>query len=266
MHAQINVRRDAPPHARWLWGLVGVAWALAVLATLTGQRALIDHHFLLEESGLPWPVATAFFLVGWQVMVAAMMAPSSMPVFAYPARQGVSDKWKLQRAHALALAGFAGAWTVFGLLAFTGDTLIHHLVDAWPWLAAHNFLIGATTLAIAGAFQVTPWKSACLTCCRQPHLEGETDDPNVLSLGWRRGLRHGADSIGCCWALMLIMFGLGVGDLFWMAGLTGVMLGESRMTNVRSSRRMRLVIGVGLLALSGLWLAHPAWLVPIAAS
>ena len=64
---------------RWPWLLVGVAWAIAVLATPTGQRLLIDHHFLLEESGLAWPLAAAIFLVGWQVMIAAMMAPSSIP-------------------------------------------------------------------------------------------------------------------------------------------------------------------------------------------
>src|SRR6185437_3347245 len=60
----------------WPWLLVGAAWVVAVAATLTGQRFLIDHEFLLEESGLPWPLAAALFLIGWQIMIAAMMAPT----------------------------------------------------------------------------------------------------------------------------------------------------------------------------------------------
>ena len=248
---------------RWPWLLVGVAWAIAVLATLTGQRLLIDHHFLLEESGLAWPLAAAIFLVGWQVMIAAMMAPSSIPTVmprvkaALTAGRGGPHP---QRVLAVFFVGYAGAWTAFGLLAFSGDTLIHHTVDAWPWLAAHSFLIGATTFALAGLFQFSPWKGICLARCRRPHAVFVDGHPANVAHGWRLGMRHGADSIGCCWALMLIMFGIGVGNLGWMAGLTGVMLGEAIMPSNRAGNGASRVVGIALLALAGLWLAHPAWL------
>lgn len=83
---------------------------------------------------------------------------------------------------------------------------------------------------------------------------------------WQRGLLHGADSIGCCWALMLIMFGIGVGELGWMAALTAMMLGETAVPGEIYSRHARKAIGVALFILAGIWLAHPAWLVPAAAS
>lgn len=66
-------------HLSWRpWLLVAAAWVVAVVATVTGQRFLLDHHFLLEESGLPWPLAATVFLIGWQVMVASMMVPTSI--------------------------------------------------------------------------------------------------------------------------------------------------------------------------------------------
>jgi predicted metal-binding membrane protein len=118
----------------WPWLIVGAAWTTTIIATLSGWRILIDHHYLLEESGLPWAVAAVVFLVGWQVMLVAMMAPSGVLIM-----PGIPADWGKHhyssRSFALFFAGYASAWTVFGLLAFAGDTLIHRLVDSWPWLS-----------------------------------------------------------------------------------------------------------------------------------
>ena len=77
---------------------------------------------------------------------------------------------------------------------------------------------------------------------------------------WRLGLRHGMFCLGCCWALMLVMFGLGVGSLVSMAVLTGVMVVEKTFPG---GRHLSPVIGIALLLLAILWLAHPAWLLSI---
>ena len=74
---------------------------------------------------------------------------------------------------------------------------------------------------------------------------------------WRLGLRHGVFCLGSCWALMLVMFGLGVGSLVPMALLTGVIVEEKTFPG---GRRLSPVIGVALLGLAVLWLVHPAWL------
>lgn len=240
-----------------LWLLCALAWTLVIVATRQGWRALVDHHHLLEESGLAWPLAAVVFLAAWQVMIVAMMAPVTLPqtlrAFGPHAQPG-APSW---RALAVVALVFGAVWTAFGLLAFSGDTGIHHLVDAWPWLAAHSFLIGATTLALAGLFQFTPWKADCLALCR---------DPRTLfarQSHWRASLAYGLASVGSCWALMLIMFGLGVGGLGWMLALTSAMLAESVAPSAAGARRL---IGLALLALAALWLAHPAWLVPAVAA
>jgi predicted metal-binding membrane protein len=247
----------------WPWLIVGAAWTTAIIATLSGWRILIDHHYLLEESGLPWVVAALVFLVGWQVMLVAMMAPSGvliMPGMAATRSRRRYSSWSF----ALFFAGYASVWTLFGLLAFTGDTLIHCLVDVWPWLAAHSFVIGAVTFTVAGLFQLTPWKAVCLARCQALH--DSFQDIAGMRLVWRQGMRHGVTSVGCCWALMLVMFGIGVGDLGWIVALTVTMACESAMLHARRSRRIRNVIGIALLLLAALWLAHPSWLVPAAAS
>ena len=254
--------RRRRPLVRWPWALVALAWAAALLAAITSRRELIDHHYLLEESGLAWPVAALVFLGCWQVMIVAMMLPSSMPMvqmMTYAARRQGRQLGILGAF----LAGYAAVWTGFAVLAFTGDAGIHHLVDAWPWLAAHTFVIGTTTFALAGAFQFSPLKNRCLTACRSPlgfftryYREG-------VGPAWRLGLRHGLFCVGCCWALMLVMFGIGIGSLVWMGTLTGVMVVEKALPG---GRRIIPAVGVVLLLLAVLWLMHPAWLVPATAS
>src|SRR5215471_18364910 len=71
-------RRRVP--VLWPWLMVAAAWMVLVLATLTHQTYLLDHHYLLQASGLPWLAALEIFLLCWQVMTVAMMLPSSMPM------------------------------------------------------------------------------------------------------------------------------------------------------------------------------------------
>lgn len=253
--------RHGPPLG-WLWLLVAAAWTVAVVATLTGQRYLIDHHFLLEESGLSWPVAALVFLTCWQVMIVAMMLPASMPTFTLMIGATRLQRGSL-RARGAFYAGYAAMWTAFALFAFAGDTGIHHAVDASPWLTAHAFLIGAATLAGAGAYQFSGLKSRCLSACHNSGALFARSCQVGPGLAGRLGARHGLASVGCCWGLMLIMFGLGVGGLGWMAALTSVMVIEEALPRYGWAR---LALGGALLLLALLWLAHPAWLVPAGVS
>jgi predicted metal-binding membrane protein len=247
-------RRRAP--VRWPLVLTALAWALALLATLTGQRYLIDHHWLLEESGLPFVAALVVFLACWQVMTAGMMLPSSLPMLnmmTYAARKQTSPR----RVLAAFVAAYAVVWTGFAVFAFTGDSFIHRAVDNWPWLAEHWQVIGAGTFALAGLFQFSPLKERCLTACRSPFAFFVRYYRAGTGGAWRLGLRHGLFCLGCCWALMLIMFGVGVGSLAWMAGLAGVMILEKTWAG---GRRLAPYIGVALLLLAALWLVQPGWL------
>lgn len=251
----------AQAHSRalvvWPWMLMALAWALALAATLTNQQYLINHEYLLEESQLPVALALFIFLACWQVMTVGMMLPSSLPFIRMMAY--ASQKQRRSRVvQAAFLAGYALVWTAFAVAAFMGDAFIHQLVDSWPWLAAHAWIIGASTFTIAGVFQFSPLKERCLKACNTPFGFFARYYRQGVGAAWRLGLRHGMFCLGCCWALMLVMFGVGVGNLAWMAALAGVMTIEKA---VPGGRRLSPVVGIVMLLLAVLWVVHPAWLV-----
>ena len=257
-----NDRQPARPAARrrvpviWPWMVVVAAWTLALLAVLTNQSYLINHHYLLEQSHLPVLVALVVFLACWQVMTVGMMLPSSMPMM-YMMVHASRQQERPRMIQLAFLAGYAVVWTGFAAAAFLGDTLIHRLVYSWLWLYLHSWVIGAATLALAGGFQFSPLKERCLKQCRSPFRFFKHSYRKGVGGAWRLGLRHGVVCLGSCWALMLVMFGLGVGSLVSMALLTEVMVVEKTFPR---GRRLSPVIGVALLGLAVLWLVHPAWL------
>src|SRR5262249_46745900 len=137
------------------------------------------------------------------------------------------------------------------------DTSIHLLVESWPWLSQHTEAIGATTLALAGIIQFSPLKRASLAACRSP-LGGATGrDFVTVGSAWRSCLPHGLACLGSGWALMLVMFGLGVGGVGWMLALTGVMVAEK---DLPAGRWLTPAVGFALLALAVVWWVHPGWL------
>jgi predicted metal-binding membrane protein len=240
----------------WPWLLVAIAWLLALTATLSNHQYLLNHHWLMQESGLPWPIAALVFLGIWQVMMVAMMLPSSLPAL-YKVTYTSRDQAHHRTMLAWFLAGYLAVWTGFALVAVFADTGEQWLADAWPWLGIRPWLIGAITLAVAGIFQFSPLKERCRNAChshvgifvRACHSgEGAT---------WRLGIRFGLLSLGCAWALMLVMFGVNIGSLAGMAGLTALMVIEEALPG-----RLHAVPAVGIvcLVLAALWLAHPVWL------
>jgi predicted metal-binding membrane protein len=259
---KLTDQKDARPSSRsqapviWPWVLVIVAWTVALLATLTKQTFLINHTYLLTQSHLPWIVALVVFLASWQVMTVAMMLPSSMPlvyIMVHASRQQ-RHPWAIQAAF---LAGYAVIWTAFAFMAFMADTFLHWLVSNWFWLYMHSWLIGATTFAIAGGFQFSSLKEHCLKQCRSPLSFFMRYYGMGVGAFWHFGLRHGVFCLGCCWALMLVMFGVGVGSIVWMAVLTGLMVIEKTYPG---GQRLSPLLGIVLLLLAALWLVHPAWL------
>jgi len=143
---------------------------------------------------------------------------------------------------------------------FADDGGVHQAVDVLPWLATRPWLVGAVTLGLAGAFQFSTLKDRCLTECRHPAaylLRHYRRGPrNTFRLGWG----HGLYCLGCCWALMLVMFAVGVSDLRWMAALAGLMAYEKLG---RRDPAVAAAAGVAALALAVLVALHPAWVPPV---
>lgn len=234
---------------------IAAAWLVALVAQVSGRAALLHHDALIEGS-LPYGAALGIFVVAWQAMTTAMMLPSSLPMIRLFGAASAAVEHR-GRAMTAFLGGYALVWAAFGAWAFTGDLALHRTVDATPWLSQRPWLVAGSIIAVAGAFQFTPLKDRCLSKCRHPaaylvrHYRRGTRA--AFGLGWG----HGLFCLGCCWALMLLMFAAGVANLIWMAGLTAVMVYEKAG---RRGRQLTPVVGVALLAWSALVFAHPAWL------
>jgi len=232
---------------------IAAAWAVAIAAQVAGAAALV-HHDALIESGPPPVVAGLLFLLAWQVMIAAMMLPSSLPLVQLYARATAAVPAR-GRAMAAFIGGYALIWTVFGAAAFLFDEGVHAAVDSSPWIEERSWAIGAGVLALAGAFQFTPLKDACLDKCRHPAQFIRRYYERGAGGGFRLGARHGLFCVGCCWALMLVMFAAGVASLIWMALLTALMIHEK--TRPMGARAVP-VSGLALLAAASVVFAYGA--------
>jgi predicted metal-binding membrane protein len=163
--------------------------------------------------------ALALTFLMWAVMMAGMMLPSAAPtILLYGALVRKSG------AKGMVLPGvwiFAGAyllvWSGFSVAATLLQALLEHEALLTPAMATASVGLGALALIAAGVYQLTPLKHICLRKCRNP-LE-------FFVMRWRAGpggafrmgLEHGAYCVGCCWALMLLLFVAGVMNLAWVA-------------------------------------------------
>jgi len=191
-------------------------------------------------------VPMVLYAAAWILMTAAMMLPSTLPLF------NAFDRLTAERPdHGRLLLllglGYMAVWGAFGLLAHALHSGVLALLASAPTLAWHGWVIGAATLALAGAFQFSRLKHQCLEKCRTPlsfvieHWRGQAQARQAFVLG----MHHGLFCVGCCWALMLLMFALGTGSLGWMLLLAAVMALEK---NVRWGRRLSAPLGFALLA------------------
>jgi len=239
-----------------VWGVVVSAWTLALVILALGQGAAISHHSLLADGALPDPGSLLLFLIAWQVMTGAMMLPSSLPLVGLFVQASRGQALPAVARGAFVAAYFA-VWTGFALAALAGDAALHRVVHGWPWLHERPWLVGGAVLLLAGGFQFSPLKERCLRQCRSPFGFLQRYYRRGVGAAWELGLRHGLFCLGCCWALMLTMFAVGVGHLAWMAALTGVMTIEKTQ---RWGRRLAPLVGTVLLLWGLLVLIQPGWL------
>lgn len=234
--------------AAFLIVLTGLAWVVMVYASMgSSWGRQLSHHALLGARAQPLAVAVPLFVAAWVVMSASMMLPTVWPVmdrFAHAA--GLQPPRTFLLLMALFVGSYLAVWGIFGLIAFAGDLVLHRLVEAADPLDRVKPFIGGGVLLLAGIYQFSPLKGACLTQCQSPI--------GFLVRYWRPGprgaitlgLRHGLFCLGCCWALMLLMFGVGVTNLAWMLGLA-ILFYIEKVT----SRGMVLSRVFGVLLMAG---------------
>ena len=245
-----------------LAGLAALAWLYtAYLAVGMGEAAAVAD--IATPKAGPWNAADfALMFVMWAVMMVAMMTPSVAPMVLLFDSAGRS-----RRARGRAVAptwifvfGYLVAWVGFSLLATLVQWALHEGALLSAMMESASPMIGGLLLMAAGVYQWTPLKQVCLRHCRTPL--------NFLLSRWREGvwgaflmgLEHGAYCVGCCWALMGLLFVAGVMNLLWVAGIAAFVLVEKILPRGDLVGRLAgaLLIAVGLVFLvQGSPAVHP---------
>jgi predicted metal-binding membrane protein len=237
-------------------GLVLLCLAVAIAWTYLVWMAWGMDHMNAKTVLMPamtnWqPLDLLLVWVMWALMMVGMMLPSATPMllgFAALARRVRPPR---PASHTLAFAaGYLLVWTGFSAAA----TMLQWSLLKWrlisPMMEATSPWMAGWFLVFAGAYQFTYWKVACLESCRVPteflvkHWRPGTGGALIM------GLRHGGYCLGCCWALMALLFVLGVMNLLWIVGLTLLVLAEKTLP------RAQWLLRIGGAGLSGwgLWL------------
>ena len=224
------VRQD---RALVLFGLAAITvlcWIyLARMAAMMNVAAA--DKAMHAAMGMPemaaWGAAEfAMLFLMWTVMMIAMMLPSAAPIILL-----VVGTYRRRGEGSPALtsafgSGYLIAWTAFSAAAAAAQLVLHRAALLSPSMAASSPAFGGGILIVAGAYQWLPLKAACLTHCRSPLA--------FLTEHWREGvagalamgIRHGLYCVGCCWALMLLLFAAGVMNLLWVGALSVFVLME----------------------------------------
>lgn len=236
--------------------VVGLSWAY--LVWMATDMAAASGATLAHCAAMPGMTSSSgaylfWLFVMWAVMAVAMMLPTALPLILLFGRFWRSRHPALGVGGPTALLalGYLAAWFAFGAVGGVLQFGLEQADLATPVMGElRSAAVGGATLIGAGLFQLTPLKTACLTRCRSPLL--------FLMTRWRSGgrgsflmgLDHGIYCLGCCWALMLVMFVAGVMNLLWMAALTALMALEKIVP-----RGDLLARGAGVaLVGSGVWL------------
>ena len=224
---ELVLRRDRMLVGTALAAAIGLCWAWIVpmardmYGPMTGASA-----WMMTGN---WDMTHLVLLFAmWEVMMAGMMLPSAAPaLFLYGGVIRRSGEAERANAHVYAFAGgYLLVWTGYSLLATVLQRLLAHWLLLTPMMDARDAGFGGSLLVVAGIYQFTPFKRACLASCRNPvEFIVHHWRPGVWG-GFYLGAAHGLYCLGCCWALMMLLFVGGVMNLWWIGALTVFVLLE----------------------------------------
>lgn len=188
----------------------------------------------------------------WMAMMTVMMLPAITPwVLGFAALSRDRESGTIRPSWvALFALGYAAVWTGFSTVAATLQVGLQGWGLMGTVLAAP---FGGLVLIGAGLYQAAPAKATCLEHCRTPLGYFLTRWRNGPGGAFKMGLSHGAFCVGCCWALMVSGFALGLMSLIWMAGFTTIIAIEALAPHGKQIGRLAgagMVLG-GLTLLTG---------------
>lgn len=210
-----------------LAGVAALAWLYLIVEA--DRMSRMDVAAAMPHPA-PWDLGyLGFLFVMWAVMMIAMMTPSAAPMAmtfaAVNRRRREAARADLFPVGVFVL-GYLVVWTGFSAAAALAQWVLHAAALVSAAMTGVSATLGGALLIAAGVYQWTPLKRACLVHCRTPM--------SFLVTSWRpgrtgalvMGLRHGSFCVGCCWALMALLFVAGVMNVLWVAAITAFVFVE----------------------------------------
>jgi len=248
------LRQEKRVVAAGLVFLTALAWLYlfhlhrAMAMPMAGMPDMAGMMMPMSHDWTPTDLLLTFLM--WAVMMVGMMVPAAAPmILTFAAINRRRVQWgRPYVPTAIFLTGYLLTWTAFSAAAAVAQWKLQEaaLLDAHTQRAVPA--VAGGLLILAGLFQLTPWKNACLTRCRSPL--------DFLTTAWREGrrgalwmgLQHGFYCVGCCWMLMALLFVVGVMNLVWVAAIAAFVLAEKLLPHGRLIRGLGslLCLGAGL--------------------
>jgi predicted metal-binding membrane protein len=261
------LRRDRLAVAAALIVVTLLAWAyllwLSTQMAADGMTGMADMPGMdmsamagaMAPSIRAWaPADFAFMFAMWAVMMVGMMTPSVAPMLLLYAGVGrkAAESGTPFASTGWFFAGYLAVWTAFSALATFAQWAFTTLALLTPMMAASSATLGGIVLIAAGLYQWTPLKETCLRSCQAPlaflMAHGGFRDQPLGAL--RLGIAHGGYCLGCCFALMTLLFVGGIMNVLWIAGLTILVLLEKIVPAGLLIPR----ISGALIGAAGIWL------------
>jgi predicted metal-binding membrane protein len=226
--AETVLRRDRVVVLGGLAAIMALAWAyVSYLAADMGKTNMGMEMVMPRMQA--WSVMDFGLTFGmWAVMMVAMMTPSAAPMVLMFA--GVNRRRREQQVPyaptGAFLLGYLVVWAGFSVLATVAQWSLHTASLLSPTIAGTSPFLGGGLLLVAGIYQWTPLKHACLSKCRSPLGFVLSEWREGRWGAFKMGLKHGGYCAGCCWSLMTLLFVAGVMNLIWVAAISGLILLE----------------------------------------
>ena len=250
----------------WARGIAGGVFLASAAITLNATRMMSGGMRMPGgwEMSMMWmampgqstAAAAGTFLLMWLAMMIAMMLPSSWPMLELYQKVAISTGVKRPAlATTMAGAGYFAVWLAFGAVVFGAGFAASAAAMKSVTFSRAMPLLAGSGLIFAGAYQLSPWKQACLSHCRSPLMFlGHVFRPGLAG-ALRVGVAHGLYCTGCCWALMLMQTILGVMSLSVMILVAAVIGAEKLWTRGPLLAR---VAGAASIGLGGFFLLRAA--------
>jgi predicted metal-binding membrane protein len=231
--------------------ITGLAWAY--LFNVSQDMAGMDDMPGMAMSPMPAPFSLTAIM--WAVMMVGMMLPSALPMILLFTTVQRKQGTRPILTTGIFAAGYLLIWGGFAVAAAGLQIGLARMALLSPSMSLVSTRIAGLTFLLAAAYEFSPLKNRCLRQCSSPIAFITSHWRPGLPGAFRMGLLHGAFCVGCCWALMLLLFTAGVMNLLWVAVLAVLVLAQKVVPYPRAAATVAgtimAVVGISLLLFSG---------------